>query len=460
MNFQFEVNIYGNFEKISPVLSKARVRIFYTGLNRNLTYITEEFAEKLLSTLPYTPVVGKYNGQDFTNHGVEGDQLQAYGVVPENPNIKWEKHLDKDGVERTYACADVLLWTARSGEANAISGKSHSMELYPKSVQGQWVCKDGLKYFKFSDGCFLGLTALGDTTEPCFEGSAFYSYSDSLRELVNELKKYNLNNKEGGKEEMAFNFKLSDDQKRNAIFRLVNPRLETEGYIDYSVCEIYDDYALCFSYEDGNYERFYYTKNDEDDSVVINNSERAYVLDVTQAEYEALQRMQQVAGTYAELETKYNKLNTDLQSQKSQNEQVSEETIEQYTNKIKELETDKANDATKIAELETQNTEFSRQLEELNEYKTNIETNAKEELISKYSTIIPEEILSTFKEKLAEYSVDDFKKELALSAVENNANALFSKKQEQEFIPSGNFDEGNKNCSGAQRLVNKYTKSV
>ena len=48
MNFQFDVNIYGNFEKISPVLSKARVRIFYSGLNRNFTYITEEFGEKLL----------------------------------------------------------------------------------------------------------------------------------------------------------------------------------------------------------------------------------------------------------------------------------------------------------------------------------------------------------------------------------------------------------------------------
>lgn len=455
MNFQFDVNVYGNFEKVSPVLSKARVRIFYTGLNKNLTYITEEFAKKLLDTLPYTPIVGKYNGQDFTDHGKDGDNLQVYGVVPENPNIQWESHLDKDGVERNYACADVLLWTARCGEASAITEKSQSMELYPKSIQGQWVCKDGLKYFKFSEGCFLGLTALGDTTEPCFEGAAFYSYSESLKELAEELKKYNLNNKEGGNKEMAmdFNFKLSDDQKRNAIFRLINPRLETEGYIDYSICEIYDDYALCFSYEDGKYERFYYTKNDEDNSVVIDRTEQAYVLDVTQSEYEALERIRQISNTYTEFETKYNELNEQVQD--NQNNQT---TIQNYEIQIQTLENEKSTSAARIEELEAQNSQFSQQITELSEYKTNNETSLKEELISKYSKVIPEDILTSFKEKLAEYSVEDFKKELALSAVENNATVLFEKKTE-EIVPTGSLNKGN-DYSGAQRLVNKYKKTV
>lgn len=460
MNFSFDVEIYGKFEKINSVLSKARVRIFYSGLNRNLTYITEEFGEKLLSTLPYTPVVGKYNGEDFTNHGNPGDQLQVYGVVPENPNINWEKHLDKDNVERNYACADVILWTARFPEANAIAGKSQSMELYPKSVNGQWVYQDGKKFFKFTDACFLGLTALGDRTEPCFEGAAFYSYADSLQELVDELKEYNLNNKEGGNK-MAFDFKLSDDQKRNAIFRLVNPRLESEGYIDYSVCEIYDDYALCFSYADGNYERFYYTKDDKEDSVVITNNERAYVLDVTQSEYEALQRMQAAAGTYAELESKYN-------DSIALNEQNAT-TIQEYANKQTE-------DANKISDLSTQNTEYSAkieglnsqitdlnnqvtdystQIQNLNEYKDSVELKQKEDLISKFSTIIPEEILANFKAKMGEYSVEDFKRELSVSAIENNEQTIFSQKT-VEIVPTNPLQE-ELNCSGAQRLINKYT---
>ena len=67
----FSFNNIGELEKISPTISKARVRLFYTGLNRNGTYITEEFAEKLLATLPYTPVGGFWNDseEDFTDHG-------------------------------------------------------------------------------------------------------------------------------------------------------------------------------------------------------------------------------------------------------------------------------------------------------------------------------------------------------------------------------------------------------
>ena len=51
MNFdkikEFPVVIYNNLEEYNKVLSKARVRIFYKGHNRNGTYITDEFAEKL-----------------------------------------------------------------------------------------------------------------------------------------------------------------------------------------------------------------------------------------------------------------------------------------------------------------------------------------------------------------------------------------------------------------------------
>ena len=41
----FSIEPVTEIQEISPIISKTRVRIFYTGLNRNLTYITEEFAE-------------------------------------------------------------------------------------------------------------------------------------------------------------------------------------------------------------------------------------------------------------------------------------------------------------------------------------------------------------------------------------------------------------------------------
>jgi hypothetical protein len=71
--FEFDVCIYGGLEKYNEVLSKARCRIFYKYENRNGTYITDEFADKLLSSLPYAPVKGIYNNDDFTDHGTTRD---------------------------------------------------------------------------------------------------------------------------------------------------------------------------------------------------------------------------------------------------------------------------------------------------------------------------------------------------------------------------------------------------
>jgi hypothetical protein len=70
-------------------MSLARCRIFYKYENRNGTYISDEFAEKLLATLPYAPIKGIYNSSDgdYTDHGNERDEGRIYGIVPENPNV-------------------------------------------------------------------------------------------------------------------------------------------------------------------------------------------------------------------------------------------------------------------------------------------------------------------------------------------------------------------------------------
>jgi hypothetical protein len=175
--YEFPVTIYGNLEKYNDVLSKARCRIFYKYENRNGTYISDEFAEKLLSTLPYAPVKGIYaqDEGDYTDHGSERDEGRIYGIVPEQPNISWETHIDDDGVERTYACADVLIFTAIYKEASDIVGKSQSMELYAPSLKYHEAIIKGRRFIVFDEGCFLGLQVLGDKVEPCFEGASFYT---------------------------------------------------------------------------------------------------------------------------------------------------------------------------------------------------------------------------------------------------------------------------------------------
>ena len=104
---EFPVVVYGNLEQFNQVLSKARCRIFYKKFNRNGTYITDEFAEKLISTIPYTPVKGIYDSKDYTDHGEERSEGRIDGIVPENPNSERKVHKDEDGVERENTRVEV-----------------------------------------------------------------------------------------------------------------------------------------------------------------------------------------------------------------------------------------------------------------------------------------------------------------------------------------------------------------
>ena len=155
----FPVTLYGDLSKYNEVISKGRCRIFYKYENRNGTYITDEFAEKLINSLPYTPVKGIYDefNEDYTDHGEKRNLGRIYGIVPENPNFSWENHLDEDGVERQYACTDVYIFSALYEEAGQIVGKSQSMELYQPSIKGDWTIINGKKRILWSKSVWLSL---------------------------------------------------------------------------------------------------------------------------------------------------------------------------------------------------------------------------------------------------------------------------------------------------------------
>lgn len=174
--------------QVSPEISKARLRIFYKGFNRNQGYITDEFAEKLLSSLPYTPVVGIFNDlvKDFGGHNQDRNVAKIYGVVPQDPHFAWEDHLDSDGVMRTYACTDVYLFTGRYDAAKLIPGKQQSMELDTKTIRGDWqvINEYGQEGFVYTDAQFIGLSVLGDDKTPCFEGSAFYELVSQFNDFM------------------------------------------------------------------------------------------------------------------------------------------------------------------------------------------------------------------------------------------------------------------------------------
>lgn len=466
INLSIPVTVFGKLTPYNDVISKARVRIFYKGLNRNNTYISDEFAEKLLSTISYSPICGIYDDDDFTDHGGNRSVGKAYGVVPENPNITWEKHMDNDGVEREYACADVLLWTARYKEASEIPGKAHSMELYDKSITGTWKYSNGRRYFEFTDGCFIGLTPLGDGVEPCFEGSAFYTLATSLTEMVEELKNYtkSLENKlEGGQGKMTINFKLSDSEKHMAIWSLLNTNFTEEGNyeIQYDVLDIYDDYALIFDYDSRSYYRVKYTKDDEKNEVALGDREKTYVMDVSESELNSLKAIKALNGdTYEKIdETFSNKISEveTLTGTIAEHEGTIGELntkVGEHETTIGELNTQVATLTSEKATLETDKTALEAAKGELETYKANKEKAEKQAVLSQYSERLEEEVISEFTAKIDEYTIEDLSKELALKLVESNPS-IFSKSG-TPLIPQNYSDKEDAALSPAAKLLKKH----
>ena len=434
----FSLSIYGNITDYNEVLSKARCRIFYTGANRNGTFITEEFAEKLISTLPYVPVKGIYDTMkdDYTDHGRERYEGRIYGIVPENPNFAWEKHLDVDGVERTYACADVYLFTGLyKQEAFDIVGKSQSMELYVDSIEGEWQYINGKRFFVFTEGRFLGLQTLGEDYEPCFEGASFYTLVDSVKALMNDLQDTNVFQKQNLGGEKHMNFKLSDNQKYNMIWSLLNPRFNEENdyVMDYAVCDVYDEYAVVFKFESNAYERAYYTKNDETDSLAIDKMEDCYIVDVNEEERRALEVLHAMNNnTYEKIDEVVTDLQNKVDSFSSKNEEneTAIATLQQDKERLEnELEEVNGNYTTALETIDTLTSEKN----ELNEFKIAAELKEKEAVIDKYVTLIDEEQINSFKEKINEFTKEELDKELAFVLVQTKSTIFTN--DESGFIP-------------------------
>ena len=456
---EFPITVYGNLTKYSDTISKGRCRIFYKYANRNGTYITDEFAEKLLSTIPYTPVKGIYDNfdEDYTDHGNKRSLGRIYGIVPENPNLQWEKHLDEDGIEREYACVDVLIFTALYKEAGEILGKAQSMEIYEPSIKGSWKIINGRRMFEYTEGSFLGLQVLGEDVEPCFEGAAFFSLYSSLKQLVDEIKEYTLKLPEintGGQSQMfeKINFKLSDSEKHDAIWSLINPNYNEEGgwTVEYAICDIYDDYALVYNYAEASYERVYYTKNDETNEVSISEKKKVFVIDVTESEMNALNTIRTLnGGTYEKAEEVYSQASkvSELEEQNSTYAQK----IEELNENISTLETEKGNFTTQLEEANNTIASLNEEIDSLNTYKANIELKEKEEVISSYAELLSEEILASYKEKISEFTAIDLDKELAYELKKNNVS-VFSKEQNPGFIPK---DEPK---TGIEAILSKYKK--
>lgn len=190
-------------KKINPNFSTCKVRVMYTGKNRNMSIITKDAVTKALPTIVGIPIVGEFSveNEDFKGHGGSIDldsykyihTTKPYGFVPESATYEWEEVKTRDGSREYLTIDGCYLWTGRYEEAYSIieKGKGQSMEI--ELVDGEWDEKEDA--YRVDNFNFSALCILGDDVEPAFEDANITAYSldrDSFKQefnlMLNELK--------------------------------------------------------------------------------------------------------------------------------------------------------------------------------------------------------------------------------------------------------------------------------
>lgn len=271
-----------NENKDYEIFSRCKLRVFYKGETADHRYFSDEFAEQLVKSLPYTPVVSRFDSEkeDFEGHA---SRQEIFGMVDPCAIPTFEE--DEEG--KTWCVADIVLYTERPDElgeiAKQIPGHPHSLELDPSTTKYR-INYDEKKHFKnieFTAGSFVGVSVLGMDQKPAFTGSAFFAENSEFIQKMEALKNYCESQKENqhGGDKMDFNqfIKLTWGD----ISGKVNDKIFEEYGEEYCfyIADMYDDATVCvtYSYIDGNkrYLKFYYTI-DENGVVSLGKVEEVY----------------------------------------------------------------------------------------------------------------------------------------------------------------------------------------
>ena len=445
---QLDVVVCSEPEPISTTLSKCRVRIFYRGFNRNRTFISDDFAQQLINSLPYVPIKGifNYGKVDYEDHGIDNTDGRIYGIIAANPNFAWEKHIDQDGIEREYACADAILFSALYPEAKIIVGSRQSMEIYPETMEGYWdTWEDGMPYFNFKKGELLGLQVLGQDVEPCFEGAAFYSLAKEVKELVEYVK----------------SFKEQEEKKNMDIKEEVVATPETtveEVATENTVTLQAEEPAVTEQVEEPvTMQTEEPVIVQEDDPVVIAeeaNSIESTIETTTQDFEKATEEVFEKKDDIPDEEEK----KKEEEDEKAKNSLL--ETVESLKSEIDSLKATQAEYQKKIDEFNSENVRLNNELmdiknknAELLEYKLSVETSKKEAVLSKFEEMLTEEQYNSFKEDISKYTESDLEKEIIATIYHTNPNA-FAKKEPELIYKDSNKDVVTE--SGVLGLLNRY----
>lgn len=263
------------------------------------------------------------------------------------------------------------------------------------------------------------------------------------------------------------NYKLSDNAKFNAIWSLLNVNFTEAGgwLIEYDICEIYDEYAVVKNYVEGVFERVYYTKNDETDSVELGVHVRCYIMDVSEEEKSALDALHGLNnGTYEKVDENYSNLLLEVDGktqelttlQETYNTEKSDFEIKtgELNQTIATLTTERDEAQASFAQAQATVTSLTEEVAALNSFKTEIEKKEKEAIVAKYTKMLDPELLASYTTRFAEYdSAKALDKDLAYELVSTN-QSVFS----QNPAPQLAYVPKDQPVGGIERLLDKYKK--
>ena len=466
-----------NITPLNPLISKCQIKVCYVSNepNRNKSVITKEVAKKMANSLPGCPIVGFYNEEkgDFEEHNriidiSNGkfeikDTTRPYGFVDLSAKVWFQKFLDDGKDEREYMMTEGWLWTGQYPECKRIidKGNNQSMELDKDTLNAAWSKNNNGKpqFFIINEAIISKLCTLGESNEPCFEGSNItaptiqFAFEDGFKEqlvsMMSELK--DLLNKGGEKVFTRYSVEIGD-ALWDALYSHVEDRYGIE-----SVCEDGEQKFAVLTADD-KYHRLNFSINEEgvvefaEDIAVIENyvpAEEPQFSAEAVAEYaskkkkkkddeEEEEKKPEDEGEKKEPEDKEKKPPFEKKKEDSDDSDDEEdddedeekkkkkkdkkgkynlEEIQEYTElsaQYSALEENYNNAQSRIAELE-------KQLGELTTFKLGIEKAEKEKMIASFYMLSDEDKKDVVA-NIDTYSLDDIEAKLSIICVRNKVS--------------------------------------
>lgn len=477
-----------DIEEINPLFSKAKIKVMYTGLNRNQSYISKEAVEKALPTLFNIPIVGEYlyekdnfgshGGKiEITDDGVEFIQTTVpFGVVPESASVYWENIMEENGTENEYLIIDgAYLWSGRYDEVKDIHGNFYGQSMEIEIENGNFGIIDGEECFIIEDFVFSGLCILGRDkegeghVEPAFESASIIAYSldeneykSKFNKMIEELKFSLSQELEGGKNKVDAKLELLKE------YSLTEENLKEKeiNMEDYSVEELKSKIQEVFSSDEeekteefvlsnnqitkeiknqlrketyvdswGDEEPKYWYVDRDDEKVIVESIEEGFKLmgipytvqnDSVYLDFSS-QKPVKVVYEYMEDDEEFELTVTSSErAEYTQEKAVSKAKIAIKEEKEQEYTSLKEEFDKVSSELENKTAEV-KELLEFKENKLIEERQEKEEaLYSQFEGKLPADILNSVREKSSEFTIEELENQLYLEFGKYNASK-FSK---------------------------------